>query len=126
MTDTIDTEQAFILYETLARKGRAYSTVSGGSHYNETIVPYGSEPTGNSRIYGDADAQTQLASMQAIIGAATTVGLTDEFAAIYCFNLRGKHITRLTRIQRSAKKIFSTTSMASSIRPNIRSGSPPI
>lgn len=64
-----------------AKKGPAYSSTVDGSYYNLPVDKSPGRSGGNSRIWGDASEETQKASIDAIIAAAKTRGLSTRETA---------------------------------------------
>jgi Ca2+-binding RTX toxin-like protein len=52
--------------------------VAGNSHYDDSIDTTPGRPAGNSRVYGDADPEVQLSSIDAIITAGRNANLSDH------------------------------------------------
>jgi LysM repeat protein len=66
------------------KKGHAYrqDQVKSYSHYNEPIDRSAGRAAGNSRIWGDAPAETQRAAIDAIIKASKAAGLSTHETAL--------------------------------------------
>ena len=62
----------------LAPVGSGIGNVKSYSHFNDPIPPISGQSNGNSRIYGDATAATQEASINTIIQAAVAAGLDQS------------------------------------------------
>jgi LysM repeat protein len=68
----------------VTRPGRPYRAdqIVRQSHYNDPIDTSDGRLAGNSRIWGDAPATTQQASIEALVNSATTAGLTTRQTAL--------------------------------------------
>jgi putative chitinase len=65
-------------------RGAAYreSQVADWSHYDDPLDTSNGRLAGNSRIWGDASAVTQNASIEALINSAASAGLTNHQTAM--------------------------------------------